>query len=398
MFPFSFSRWLKAMNRQPGVSPWDRARRRPPRARFLPRLEGLEDRAVPSCAQDVLYISDTAGNTVQRFDATTGAFLDTLAKGNKSLHGPQGLLYVEAGAPGIEDDYVLVANQNANRGKPGEILKYDAATGEFIDELVPFQDPNAPFAPRGMILSPDGTVLYVADLEGAVGGSGRIATYDVNSGEFLGDLDFTDCFSGRFNPRGLVFGPDGALYVSGMDTSAGKKGVPLNPNAGYILRFDVSQGTCSVFAFNDGDNIQEPGETEALHRPEGLVFGPDGNLYVTSFRANPNDTDKILVFGGQTGNLIDRIDLYQQGEPRAFAQALLFGPDGNLFVPISNTGEVRRYDLSGEEPTYTTFIGPGILTNPTFLTFGQTNPSTLAYECLDGNLASTAAGAGAVHH
>jgi DNA-binding beta-propeller fold protein YncE len=251
-----------------------------------------------------------------------------------------------------------------------------------------------------MILNPEGTVLYVADLEGADGGSGRIATYDLNSGEFLGDLDFSDCIDVRFNPRGLVFGPDGALYVSGRDTSVEKKN-ESNPNAGYILRFDVSQGTCSVFAFNDGDdNNQEPGETEALHRPEGLVFGPDGNLYVTSFRADPErDTDKILVFS-PTGELIDQIDLYQVGESRAFAQALLFGPDvtgdgqQDLFVPISNTGEVRAYDLSGEEPT--TFIEPGILENPTFLTFCNTNPSTLTYG--DAGVELAKASAAHSHH
>jgi hypothetical protein len=43
-------------------------------------------------------------------------------------------------------------------------------------------------------------------------------------------------------------------------------------------------------------------------------------------------------------------DLDRVGQPRAFAQALLFGPDGKLFVPITgngpDTGEVRRYDVS----------------------------------------------------
>jgi hypothetical protein len=38
------------------------------------------------------------------------------------------------------------------------------------------------------------------------------------------------------------------------------------------------------------------------------------------------------------------------GQPRAFAQAIVFGPGGALFVPISgdgpDTGAARRYNVS----------------------------------------------------
>ena len=65
------------------------------------------------------------------------------------------------------------------------------------------------------------------------------------------------------------------------------------------------------------------------------MFGPDGRLYVTAFRADKNDTDKILIFDS-AGVCVDKIDLDQVDEdpeadqPRAFAQALLFGPGGSL--------------------------------------------------------------------
>ena len=122
------------------------------------------------------------------------------------------------------------------------------------------------------------------------------------------------------------------------------------------------------------------------------MFGPDGKLYVTSFRADANDTDKILVFD-EDGHCLeqDRIDLDRVGQDRATAQAILFGPSGRLFVPITNanfppdnpfTGEVRRYNVNTK--TFDIFVPSaakgGPLLNPWYLTFGETDPSTLAYD------------------
>jgi hypothetical protein len=66
------------------------------------------------------------------------------------------------------------------------------------------------------------------------------------------------------------------------------------------------------------------------------------------------------------------------------SQALLFGPHGKLFVPITIAipgaalaGEVRRYDVRTK--TYDVFVAAGTLAPPWFLTFGKTDPATLAY-------------------
>src|SRR5689334_14761975 len=93
-------------------------------------------------------------------------------------------------------------------------------------------------------------------------------------------------------------------------------------------------------------------ETHDLHRPEGLVFGPDNQLYVTSFRADASDIDRVLVLNSTTGAETNEIDLDQVGQPRAFGQALEFGPGGKLYIPISgngpDTGSVRVYDVQSE--------------------------------------------------
>jgi hypothetical protein len=153
-----------------------------------------------------------------------------------------------------------------------------------------------------------------------------------------------------------------------------------DPLTGYVLRFDLRTGRfIDVYA-----SYQPTAEdcSKHLHRPEGLVFGPDNKLYVTSFRADEFDTDKILIFGGKNGRCLDQIDLYHVGEDRAFAQSLLFGPKERLFVPINNTGEVRRYNIKTK--AFDVFVrssangGPSQI--PWYLTFGRTDPSTLKYQ------------------
>src|SRR3954454_12245571 len=89
------------------------SRPRPPTRMCLP-LEELEGRIVLS---DFLYVGDGVNNTVQRFNATTGGGLGTFVAGRESLDGPRGMVFDGHG-------HLLLANQNVNRGKPGEIMKY----------------------------------------------------------------------------------------------------------------------------------------------------------------------------------------------------------------------------------------------------------------------------------
>ncbi|MEO4055395.1 hypothetical protein [Solibacillus sp. CAU 1738] len=312
--------------------------------------------------RDFLYIGDTSDNTIKRFDATTGKFLGTfVASECGGLHGPRGIIFNCRGN-------LLVSNQNVDQPQNGNILKYNGKTGTFLHELVTSVQKGAPFAPRGIVLS-NNNILYVADLQSPddIPQPGKLRAYNGTSGKFLGNFDHS-CFNGPFFPRSVVFGPDGLLYVSVFN--------PFDPLDGWVLQFDpVKREFIKVFIESNAVNN--------LHRPEGLVFGPDGNLYVTSFRADENDTDKILIFDGKCGKFLDKIDLDTVGEPRAFAMAILFGPCGKLFVPISgtgpDTGSVRRYDAQSK--TFDVFIPAGKqLGAPWYLTFGNTDSATLAYD------------------
>jgi DNA-binding beta-propeller fold protein YncE len=71
-----------------------------------------------------------------------------------------------------------------------------------------------------------------------------------------------------------VIGPgDGYLYVSNYPNLATGLG-------GDVLRFTAGGDFVDVFIHDDGG-------VGHLNRPEGLVFGPDGSLYITSFRQDP---------------------------------------------------------------------------------------------------------------
>lgn len=339
--------------------------------------------AAPVCPDDdILYVGDPAqgvnppdpsDDAIVRLGATSGEFLGYLQppsgnKGKNSLNGPMGLV--------IDDARMFVVNQNVQESKSGEVRVYDLADGSFELLLEPTTKkgpPNSPFGPRGLVLQDD--VLYVAD----VTDPGRLTTWDAETGEFLGDLALNG-YAHPFRPRGLVFGPDGFLYVA----------VTALPNLGYgaILRFDIDPAPGAlVDIVYECDPAVDPDCD--LHRPEGIVFGPDGKIYVTSFRLNALDIDRIMIFD-LAGGPPDEIPLDQVGQPRAFAQALLFGPDERLYVPITgdgpDTGSVRIYDVVTK--TFDLLVGPpsagGPLVRPWYLTFENTDPATLAYEPATG--------------
>lgn len=333
--------------------------------------------------QDTLFIGDDGDNSVKQFGASDGQPLGTFVKSVAGLHGPMGLIVPLA-------NQLLVADQNTGTSTNSDVLLYGPSG--LISRVISQSDPNAPGAARGMIFTSTG--LWVAEFGGP--GSqrnklplpGRLLHYSA-FGTFIAaftppaDTSLGACTppspalptSGEFHPRGIVQGPDGLLYVSNFPC-------PTTLVGGQVLRFKADGTFDKVFVSSVHD----------LNRPEGLVFSPDGNLYVTSFRDKDDpatSNDKILIFqgpGGLTpGAFLDQIDLdpvNTAGSARTYAQALLFGPGGKLYVPITGnapdtTGSVRRYDVSTK--AFDVFVPPGSLQEAFYLTFGMTNTATLNY-------------------
>lgn len=346
---------------------------------------------------DEFLLGDNVDDTVKRYDPQQAMWVPLVASAaGPSLgtceHFPiiKPPLPMDAPAPSCGLDgprgmaissgklYVVSQRPTPQIGN-GDLFRYNGDTGAYIDTFVARTKDRtemggrgvAPFNGRGMIIGTDG-VVYLSDLrDDGVSMEGRVARFQVDTGKYLGDLDRSG-YDGTFFPRGLLFGADGLLYVSSSNNfNAG------NRLGGHVLRFDTRANK-----FKDVFITNVPG----LNRPEGMTFGPDGNLYVTTFNdpaAAATTTDGVMVFHGKTGALLDRFDFYKPGETRLTAQFLLFGPGGHLYVPISGpsndvAGEVRRYNVKAK--TYDVFTPKGKgLGAGFFPLFRGTHPQTLMY-------------------
>src|SRR5262249_589073 len=191
--------------------PTRRAARPRPGPRRRLGLEALEDRNLPSPVSG-LYIGDGTDNTGKLFDETSGASLGTfVTSGSGGLQGPRGLLFDTAGN-------MLVSNQDVGLPIPGAILRFDGGTGALDNAVVPSSNPHAPFAPDGNILGRDNRLSAADQVASDNVSDGKIEVYQYNpttgTAVFEKDITHPAGFSGQFHPRGILFGPDGNLYVS----------------------------------------------------------------------------------------------------------------------------------------------------------------------------------------
>jgi hypothetical protein len=250
----------------------------------------ITDQGAPADPGDPATLTD---DRVRFFDAETGRFQPVpFVPPNTGLVGPAAVLFGDGPRGGF-----LVVNQNQFQTANGEVRHYDAI-GRRLPDLVPATAGNGPLAPRGAILvnNRNGTrTLFVAD-QGDTFVRGKLLAYTLKGNEVLDqDKPFNldphlrnkDGTEAEYHPRAVVLGPDGYLYVS---TLGAMRGRPAPGCGGGVLRFDPRKRTFIDVVIANSPLCKE--NVNDLHRPEGLVFSPDGDLYVTSFRQrslDPND-------------------------------------------------------------------------------------------------------------
>ncbi|MCP4251257.1 MAG: hypothetical protein GY778_29830 [bacterium] len=150
---------------------------------------------------------------------------------------------------------------------------------------------------------------YLADL------GGFVREYHGISGVPVGSLA-----SGSVaNPHDATFGPDRQLYLAGFGDDR-------------IVRVDVDTDTAITFvAAGSG----------GLNGPTALVFGSNGNLFVTS-----RDTHEVLEYDGATGAPVGTfVSAGLGGLTQPYG--LTFGPSGDLYVTSSNNTVIRYNGSNG---------------------------------------------------
>ena len=123
----------------------------------------------------LLYVCSPDTDEILRFDALTGVFIDAFVTDHPDTpkHDESGGLQMPAGIAFGPDGQLYVSSQNTD-----EILRFDAHTGAFIDTFVP-RASGGLGTPGQLVIGPDGW-LYVASLS-----THEILRYDPDTGAFI---------------------------------------------------------------------------------------------------------------------------------------------------------------------------------------------------------------------
>ena len=217
--------------------------------------------------------------------------------------------------------------------KPPSLLRLsmDGRFETFLEEWKrePFLWPNdLLFGPDGALYMTDSGILTEEYLSnGKVRDDYMSMDYDGRVYRIdVGTKEIVKLDSGIFFTNGLAFGPDNNLYVN-------------ETNSGMVYRYPMKNGELVGGRENFG-NVLSSGYVQGVKGPDGMKFGTNGNLYVAVYGEG-----RITVLDSN-GKVVQRITT--QGR---FPTNLAFGPHGEKKIYVTEVEfgsmEVHNIDTDG---------------------------------------------------
>ncbi len=285
-----------------------------------------------------MYVASSSLEEVLRFDATTGAFVDTFVPSGSG--GVIGIIDIAFGPDANNDGIpeLYIANQSDNR-----VLRFDGATGSPMGTYIT-SGSGGLNNPSELQFDLSNTFLYVVSR-----GSNQILKYDALTGTFVG----VAASSGISNPTSVKFGSDGLMYV-------------LSTGNSRIMRFNLN-GTY----VDDYVPAGSGGLTFALR----MAFGPDGDLNVAAGRSvqitGPNEimrfgteSEALLTITNTTPSTLPLTVNYATSNGSATAGSRYVASTGTVTFAPGVTTETIRIPLLDDTITEPTETFNVILSNP----------------------------------
>ncbi len=190
----------------------------------------------------LLYVCSEGNNSIQRFNMTTHAFVDTIISGS-NLNGPTGITFDSS-------NNILVGNFNNDT-----VTKYNSS-GTFLSTFVTAGTGGINGPDVGITIGPDNK-LYVPSFD-----SNAIQRYSATTGAFI-DTFIPAGVGGMSQPRTILF-RDNKVWVT-------------SDNGNKVLRYGLDGSFIDTFV---------TAGSGGLSGASGMTFGDDGLLYVSSWRNN----------------------------------------------------------------------------------------------------------------
>ncbi len=208
-----------------------------------------------------------------------------------------------------------------------QIVRYDYGTtnvSPFIDLTHPLgtgASAGLPPQPTSMLLDRDGNLLVGLSPDHNL--DGAVEKFNIDNGALMETL-----VTGIGTPTGLGVSGNN-LVVSTYDDTAGKT----------VLEYPIVRSASSTVATGD----------HGLGTAQGLAVASDGSYYVSSTANYPGAVLHYNSTGSYLGTLGENDG---NSSPLAVPGALVFGPNGNLYVADFGAGMVYQYDTTSATQQY----------------------------------------------